>query len=102
MYSENLINAIFESIAKVRIGGKLGVSNKEFRLCCIVSIEYLRECRAIKMDKRDENGTEESNQEREENPREETINVITCKDLNPFFEQTDRSINKVHFSEVNK
>lgn len=55
------------------------------------------------MDKRDENGTEKSNEGREENPREETVNVIACKkDLKPFFEQSDRSINKVHFSEVNK
>lgn len=56
-----------------------------------------------KMDKRNENETEQSNQGREEIPREETVNVITCKeDLNPFFEQSDHSINKVHFSEVNK
>lgn len=55
------------------------------------------------MDKRNENETEQSNQGREEIPREETVNVITCKeDLNPFFEQSDHSINKVHFSEVNK
>lgn len=64
---------------------------------------FSRECKVIKMDKRDENKTEEGNKEKEEDSHEETINVITCKeDLNPFFEQSDHSINKVHFSEVNK
>lgn len=54
------------------------------------------------MDKKDENETEENNQGREEISREETVNVITCKEnLNPFFEQSNCSINKVHFSEVN-
>ncbi|EFN73248.1 Ribonuclease H2 subunit A [Camponotus floridanus] len=53
------------------------------------------------MDEKDENETEENNQGREEIPREETVNVIACKeDLNPFFEQSNHSINKVHFSEV--
>lgn len=95
-----------ESIADVRVGGRawyVSYVNKELRLCLLFQSCFLRECKAIKMDKRDENGTEESDQEQEEDSQKETINVITCREhLSPFFEQSDHSINKVHFSKVNK
>lgn len=65
-------------------------------------LSILCKYKAVKMNKGDENGTEEDNQEKEEDSQEDTVNVVTCKeDLNPFFVQSDHSINKVHFSEVN-
>lgn len=54
------------------------------------------------MDEKDKDMVKNGDQE-EENSYKDIINDITCKeDLIPFFEGSDRSVNKIYFSEVNK
>ncbi|XP_011638541.1 ribonuclease H2 subunit A [Pogonomyrmex barbatus] len=53
------------------------------------------------MSEKDESATKNSDRENEKDLCRGAINGIVCReDLHPFFEQSDHSINKVHFSKV--
>lgn len=54
------------------------------------------------MDEKDENETKNGNRKEEKDLCKEVINGIVCrKNLHPFFEHSDHSINNVYFSQVN-
>lgn len=68
----------------------------------LVSIEFLCRYKTVKMNEKNENSMKNGNREENKDLCEEAINGIACReDLHPFFERSDRSINKVHFSAVN-